>query len=325
MKRSDLVSGVAKKFPRVSRQLLTLSIRGFLPSIHEHWLFHSLAGDLFEGIGFPMWRGSARLYVPRDLRPIYLDYMDVLSHEPLTRRVFKGLLKSGSVVIDVGANIGFYTLLAASKVGPSGHVHAVECSPKSLSLLAENIRKNRLQNVEIHPFAASSSRGTLTLKVSPVGLSSFPPNSRWFVTPDIGATVEVPAVPLDDVIHTRVDVVKIDAEGADLDVLKGMKRILSENEHLSVIVEWAPPMLADIGKDPLELPQWLEGAGFGTITVLDQYNKKKWSLNEAVEMVRGGKLPKAWVADLVAARTQSPGAEVMMSDSISDWTAKPHW
>jgi hypothetical protein len=109
-------------------------------------------------------------------------------------------------------------------------------------------------------------------------------------------------VPLDEIVQSPVHVVKIDAEGADLDVLKGMKRILSENERVSIIVEWAPPMLVEADKDPLELPRWLQGAGFGRITVLDQLSNKRCSLDEVTERVLSRKLPPEWVCDLFAQR-----------------------
>ena len=302
MKRSEIVTHFAKKFPSIPRAILTLSIRGLLPPIHEHWLFKSLSPDLFEELGLPMWGSSCRLHIPRPLLNVYLGYLDFLDHEPLTRRVLAGLLRPGSVVVDVGANIGYYTLLAAGKVGPRGRVHAVECLPENLILLSENVRRNKLQNVKIHPCAAARERGMLTLNVSAVGLSRFGPNSRWPDAPGAGNTLTVPGVPLDEIIQSPVHVVKIDAEGADLDVLKGMERILSENERVSIIVEWAPPMLVNAGKDPLELPRWLQAAGFGRISVLDQLSKRRLSFDEATGRVRSGKLPPEWVCDLFAQR-----------------------
>jgi FkbM family methyltransferase len=301
-KRSEIATHFAKKFPSISRAILTLSIRGFLPRLHKHWLGRALSADLFGQLGFPMWGSSCRLHIPRHLLNVYLGYVDFLDHEPLTRRVLTGLLRPGSVVVDVGANIGYYTLLAAGKVGPRGRVHAVECSPKNLMVLSENVRKNKLQNVKIHPFAAASQRGMLTLNVSAVGLSWFGPNSRWPDAPGVSDAVTVPCVPLDEIVQSPVHVVKIDAEGADLDVLKGMKRILSENERVSIIVEWAPPMLVEADKDPLELPRWLQGAGFGRITVLDQLSNKRCSLDEVTERVLSRKLPPEWVCDLFAQR-----------------------
>ena len=306
MKRSGIVKTLARKFPSVFRGLVTLSVRGYLPRIHKNWLVRSLAFELFSETGFPMWGSPCRLHIPRELLTVYLDYVDFLDHEPLTRRVLMGLLKAGSVFIDVGANIGYYTLLAASKVGPRGRVHAVECSLNNLTMLKENVRKNNLQIVEIHPYAAASTRGELTLQVAVLGFSALGPTLRWPNLPDIGHVVRVPAVPLDEIIVSPVDLVKISAEGADLEVLTGMERILSEYQRLSLIVEWAPLQLADAGKDPLELPRFLQEAGLGRIEVLDQYCNRRRSLKETIEMLRAGKLPNAWVCDLFVQRLPQP-------------------
>ena len=279
-----------------------MSIRGQLPAIHRHWLAREVASDVFENAGVPMRHNPSRLYIPKSLHPVYFGYFDFLDHEPLTTSVFTGLLKPGAVVIDVGANIGHYTLLAAGMVGPKGKVHAVECSPETLSVLRGNVQRNRLQNVEIHPVAASSVRSTLDLNVTAIGLSWFNPHSNWPSVKGSGTTITVPAVPVDELVFSRVDVVKIDAEGVDLEVLKGMQRILTENRDISIIVEWAPPLLVEVGKDPLELPNWLREAGFNKISVIDEIHNKQRPLEEAIRMVQAGSLAKDWVGDLFARR-----------------------
>jgi len=302
MKRSEVFGLVAKRFPSLFRLIFTLSVHGYLPPIHNHWLFRDVGFDLFDSVGFPMRNGPFRLFIPRELRSIYIGYFDFLDHEPLTTKVFASLLKTGDVVVDVGANIGHYTLLAAAAVGTNGRVHAIECSQETLKVLTDNVQRNQLSNVEIHPVAASSTRGTLELNVTAIGLSWFNPHSQWPTVKGCGSTVCVPAVPLDDIISSPIQVVKIDAEGMDLDVLKGMNRLLTENQEASVIVEWAPPLLVEIGKDPMELPRWLQEAGFNRICALDEIHKKQRSLEEAVEMVRAGNLPRDWVCDLFAQR-----------------------
>ena len=299
-KRSESVIWFAKRFPATARAILTLSIRGLLPPLHEHWLARSLAPDLFADRGFPMWGTSCRLRIPRSSFNVYLGYMDLLDHEPLTRRALADLLRPGAAFLDVGANVGYYTLLAAGRVGPRGQVHAVECSAKNLAVLSENVRNNNLHNVKIHPFAASSQRGLLTLSVSPVGLSTFRPNSRWLKVEGLGEQVTVPCVPLDEIVRGTVDVAKIDAEGAELEVLQGMSRILAENEYISIVVEWAPPMLAEANKDPMALPRYLQAAGFTKITVVDQLSNRRIALDEAIKRVNSGQFPAGWVADLIA-------------------------
>ncbi len=306
MSMSTSLAQVATRFPSVSRGILSLSVSGYVPPIHRHWFFNSLAGQLFDEVGFPMWGSPYKLHIPRELRPIYLGYFHFLDHEPLTRRVFANLLRPGSAVIDVGANIGYYTLLAAARVGVKGKVHSVECSRETLAILKENVRRNNLKNVTIYPVAAAKERGELRLNVSAIGLSLLPLHENWPKVSGSGTTVTVPAVPLDELISSPVHAVKIDAEGADLEVLQGMKRILSENQSISVIVEWAPPLLAEAGKDPLELPRWLREAGFTKITVLDETTNKRTSVDAVVDQVRAGNLPPRWVGDLFAQRASNP-------------------
>jgi len=300
MNKAEIMSWSAEKFPSLFREITTLSIRGLLPPIHKHWWFRAQASNLFGDSGFPMRYGSCRLHIPPDLHSIYLNYFDMWNHEPLTSRVLKKMLRSGDVVIDVGANIGYFTLLAASIVGPKGRVHAVECSPDTLAVLETNVRKNNLQNVKIHPVAAAKERGTLNLNVTAIGLSWIEPHANWPGSEGGRRTMSVPAVPLDEMIQSPVHFVKIDAEGVDLDVLKGMKHILAENPRISVIVEWAPPLLAEAGRDPLELPRWLQEAGFRNICLLDEQGQRQRTLKECIEMVRAGKLPRNWVGDFFA-------------------------
>jgi FkbM family methyltransferase len=303
MSKSSAIAHTAKKFPFIFRKILDSSVAGYLPPIHRHWFFNSLARDLFETKGFPVWGTPYRLHIPRALFPIYLDYFNFLDHEPLTRRTLANLLKPGSVVIDVGANIGYFTLIAAARVGSRGKVHSVECSSETLAILRENVRLNGLENVEVHPVAASNKHGELKLNTSAIGLSWFSLHGNWPQIPGSGLTATVPAVPLDDIVHTRVDVVKIDAEGADLDVLQGMQRILSENPHVALIVEWAPMMLKADGKDPLELLRWLQREGFANIVVLDESTNRQMQLKQATERLDAGALPDTWVGDLLARRS----------------------
>jgi FkbM family methyltransferase len=302
MKRSEMVSRVAKIYPPLFRSIFTHSVRGTLPPIHEHWLMRSVAADLFADEGFPMRDSPYRLHIPRELQSVYLGYFDFLGHEPLTSKIFKSLLKPGDVVIDVGANIGHYSLLAAAIVGPLGRIHAVECSPETLAMLSNNISKNKLQNILIHPFAAASERGTLTLNVTAIGLSWFNPHSNWPSVQGSGTSVEVQAVPVDDLVPTPVNLIKIDAEGVDLDFLMGMKRILADSPNVSIIVEWAPPLLAETGKNPLDIVRWLQAQGFAKISVIDEKNKRQLTLDEALQLVSAGKLPRDWVGDLLAQR-----------------------
>lgn len=319
MKRSEGVMLLARRFPFLFRRLVALSVQGYIPPIHRHWVFIALAAELFEEEGIPIWRSPYKLHIPHEVMDMYLNFYHYLDYEPMTRKVFLKSLSPGSVVIDVGANIGFYTLLAAGAVGPSGKVHAVECAPHNLRVLESNVEKEKLFNVQIHPCAASSARGYQKLNVSPVGLAGFSPSPRWPIVPGSGTTMNVPTLPLDDVIPSPVDLVKIDVDGFELEVLKGMERILAENKRLSVIVEWAPVMLSEDGRDPLELPTWLEDAGLRQITVLDPNDRRRCSLEETKQMLRGRRLPSGWGCNLFARRGSQPKGSNAQHQHRRDW------
>jgi FkbM family methyltransferase len=142
---------------------------------------------------------------------------------------FRQTIKPGDVVYDVGANVGFYTLLASVLVGPPGKVISFEPLPRNLALLRRHIQLNRLRNVEVYAGAVSGKPGTARFDAE--GL------------PEMGhlsdrGQFEVEVFQLDELVASgRIpppQVMKIDVEGAELDVLEGASRLL--REHRPVIL-----------------------------------------------------------------------------------------
>jgi FkbM family methyltransferase len=147
--------------------------------------------------------------------------------EPTISSHVRSILRSGDVVVDVGANTGYYTLLAAPLVGSSGRVIAVEPNPSAFRLLEHNIRQNRLHGrVSAHCVAAAAEYGTLSLVV-------FEGRSGSATLAPVASGVEsrtVRVCPLDDLVDPglrgRIRLVKIDVEGAEVDVLRGATETL---------------------------------------------------------------------------------------------------
>jgi FkbM family methyltransferase len=133
-------------------------------------------------------------------------------------------LCQGDVVFDVGANVGFFTIIAARLVGESGHVYAFEPVPKNVRYVRRNTELNRQQNVTIvdKAVAGRSGRGSLVL-ASYSGGAALATATR---PPDATATIDVELVSIDDAIEGALvpppTLVKIDVEGAELEVLQGM-------------------------------------------------------------------------------------------------------
>lgn len=172
------------------------------------------------------------------------------------QRLFDHLLQPGMTVIDVGANIGYNTCYAARCVGPNGRVYALEPAQDTLAVLYRNLFTNHLENVCVLPYAAGGHRRVqrffLRGAISAVN-SLFPDNFYAAVTEQ----VEVLTLPLDDLmLSSPPDLVKIDVEGAEIDVLQGMSRLMTA-PGLRLIVEWHPTLQETAGYAPTALPRYL--------------------------------------------------------------------
>jgi FkbM family methyltransferase len=149
------------------------------------------------------------------------------------RRLLRRLLRPGSRVADVGANIGYYLLLVESVIGPGGTIACFEPEPENLVELERNVQANRLGNARIFPVAVGDSHGTVSLRS---GINSG-------VAVNGSGDLTVPIRRLDDVLAEPVDFLKVDVEGFEGFVLAGARRILQEHRP-ALFVEIHPGLLA---------------------------------------------------------------------------------
>jgi FkbM family methyltransferase len=170
--------------------------------------------------------------------------------EPHLTRALHGRLSPGDVCVDVGAHIGYYTLLASREVGPTGRVYAIEPSSRVFGLLSANLELNAAANVTALNVAAGEQEGKAVLYEAP-GPSPLTSSlcSRMLDAPH-GAraeefvATEVPLVAVDDVVPAdlfpRVRVVKVDVEGYEVEVLRGIENLLRASDRIAVFVEMSP-------------------------------------------------------------------------------------
>ena len=157
--------------------------------------------------------------------------------EPFETKVFLSLLSPGNRVVDVGANIGYYTLLAARAVGPRGSVLALEPEWLNYLLLRLNLGENGIRHARAVRAAAGEKRGEGHLYLSTWNKG----DHRVFGGDDPRDHIGVPVVSLDEVVggeHGRISLVKMDVQGAELKVLRGMECVLSESRGVRVITEF---------------------------------------------------------------------------------------
>lgn len=180
--------------------------------------------------------------------------------EPGTGDVLRRLVQPGMIVADVGANIGMITLIMAWAAGPGGRVISFEPEAIPRSNLEKMRHLNGLSWVEVRDQAVGAQAGELTFHVSDIiGHSSL------YALPESEGSreIQVEVVRLDDVAPAkRMDVVKIDVEGAELDVLAGMSGLIAKNKDLAIVAEFGPEHLKRVGQTPAQWFKAFADAGF---------------------------------------------------------------
>ena len=187
------------------------------------------------------------VFIPRTDNLLLLMLLDAGPGglEPGTRRILTKLLQPGMTFVDIGAHIGLLTLAGARAVGRTGKVLAFEPAPPAFDALTQAILVNGLaETVGARRLAIGEGQEQRTFYVRRVlGHSSL---TRSDVPAESSVDeISVDVSPLDDLLRPgeRVDLVKIDVEGAELDVLAGMKRIIAENPDIGIIAEFGPSHL----------------------------------------------------------------------------------
>ncbi|MBU0662571.1 FkbM family methyltransferase [Candidatus Micrarchaeota archaeon] len=189
--------------------------------------------------------------------------------------LFESLLKPGMTVADIGANLGYYSLLASGRVGRKGRVYSFEPEPKNRGILLKNIKENNFTNIIPINMALSNRKGKLKLYTdkSNEGRNSL---SETNVI-DKKGFVNVQATTLDSYFlenagSLKVDFIKIDVEGAEGLVFEGAEKILKKN-NLKILMEFCPYFLGNLGTDPLQMLEKMRGFGF-KLKYIDAENKK---------------------------------------------------
>src|SRR6267142_3970731 len=182
--------------------------------------------------------------------------------EPLESCLVKEYLKPGMTFVDVGANVGYYTLLAASLVGSEGLVIAFEPSPYAYGRLTETIAKNRMPNVR----TIRAGLGDRTCELQ-LFISTKPGNHTPTMVPDAGgAPLSVPVFTLDEYLKEneidRVDLMKIDVEGFEPNVIKGATDSLKRGKIRAILCEFNAHWLAANQSSFASLYDLLTAAGF---------------------------------------------------------------
>lgn len=183
------------------------------------------------------------------------------NYENLETDLVRKIIKPGDVVVDVGANIGYFTLIFAQLVGIEGKVLAFEPDEKLFQILTANIQNNGYQNVALFNQGLSDQNSEAFLYLDEFNNL----DNRIYASSSTAAKVEIKLVRLDDLIADyapEVDLIKIDIQGAETFAFIGMRDCLRNSPNLKIITEFWPWSLIQAGSQPDEFLQILFEEGF---------------------------------------------------------------
>ncbi len=194
---------------------------------------------------------------PKD--PLSLSINQV--YEPFETELVKKQIRKGDVVLDIGANIGYYTLIFANLVGEKGKVFAFEPAPENFAILEENVHINSYRNAILVQKAISNK----TSKVSLYLREDNPGDHRIYDSHDGRKSIEIEAIRADDYFEDyqgRIDFIKMDIQGAEVGAIEGMTKLLKRNPNIRILTEFWPIGLKGFGRGAEEYLELLIKHGF---------------------------------------------------------------
>ena len=192
--------------------------------------------------------------------------------EPHVVRLFLKLLKKGNNVLDIGANIGYFSLIASRLVGPSGKIYSFEPTPFTFNKFNKNITLNSYANIRVYKKAVSDKSGNASFKI-PTGTVKNSGRASLRDIEENNSTVEVKTITLDSILNEiePIHLIKMDIEGAEAMALKGMINLIKRDQPI-FIMELSDYYLKQLG----------ESASY----VLDFYRQQAYKIFIAGEEIK---------------------------------------
>jgi FkbM family methyltransferase len=214
-------------------------------------------------------------YAEVDGHKMFLDSRDILglstegTYEPFETEIVKREIKKSDVALDIGANIGYYTLLFARLVGEEGKVFAFEPDPYNFSLLQKNVEINGYKNVELIPKAVSNETGKSRLYFK----NKDHVQNMIFDNHTSLPSAEIETTRLDDYFANyqgKIDFIKMDIQGAEGRAIQGMDYLLKINSGMKIAMEFEPASLILSGMEPGKCLKLLVAHGYNLYQIVTQ-------------------------------------------------------
>lgn len=214
-------------------------------------------------------------------------YLALGSYEPETVNLFKNSIREGATVVDIGTNIGYYSIIAGKKVGSGGKVFSYEPNQGSFSRLQQNIQINNFKNITPVNIALSDKPGERLLFFGDNKCThSFADNRKT------GKNELVKTDTLDNSLKKyglpKINVIKMDIEGAEILALEGMIETIERSPGLIIFTELYPKAIKRLDKSPIDFLKRLKELNF-SISIIDEDKKRLIPLNDFKVFISGFK------------------------------------
>jgi FkbM family methyltransferase len=200
---------------------------------------------------------------------MYVDKHDTLNlaqygyyfNERFETNLIKEKVKEGFTVLDIGAQVGYYTLIMAKLVGDKGKVIAFEPEPSNFALLKKNVEINGYGNIILVNKALSNTNTKGKIYLNPINLG----DHRIFDSGDDRQSFDIECIKFDDFFSEftdKIDFIKMDIQGSEFAVMLGMQEVLNKNSKLEIISEFSPVCITAAGFETEEYLKFMEDKGF---------------------------------------------------------------
>lgn len=239
------------------------------------------------------------MYVPTDDWSVGSTIISQKVYEPHLTSLLRKTLRPGMVFVDIGANLGYFTLLAAKIVGNTGHVFAFEPSEYNYKYLLYNTKLNNFDNVDIYPFPVAEKKGWFEYISHGSNGDILEVNSTTIE--DVASKVLVRSTTIDDVLGhiQQLDVIKIDIEGGEYRAFMGAKKTIAQNRPI-IFSEFSPPMLKNNSNVPAkQYLKWLIDQNYH-ISVIDGVDQATQCRDDPGKVINCFKKRQSTHIDIVA-------------------------